>query len=215
MIIHKLLICITAAIPLGFNLSLIVMPYISLHCASSDKRWANSFGKKRTRLHTRCIIHVTMFLCSTKSMHLLMCSLGEVWIEEGWRPDGTAGSGYLLKLRICPYSQSRWCLWQVDGARAGKAEAQDGKGELGWTWPITTPLSLGFRWTLGAMESMGQRDSRRVQLHRGHRAVAPSQYKIDLQSLLHKFLKCHRLLCSPLSANMVSSIIARSLVESP
>lgn len=147
MIIHKLLICITAAIPLGFNLSLIVMPYISLHCASSDKRWANSFGKKRTRLHTRCIIHVTMFLCSTKSMHLLMCSLGEVWIEEGWRPDGTAGSGYLLKLRICPYSQSRWCLWQVDGARAGKAEAQDGKGELGWTWPITTPLSLGFRWT--------------------------------------------------------------------
>lgn len=139
MIIHKLLICITATIPLGFNLSLIVMPYISLHCASSDKRWAKK--KKKTHTPAYPMYNTRDNVSPQHKERLLMCSWGEVWIEEGWRPDGTAGSGYLLKLRICPYSQSRWCLWQVDGARAGKAEAQDGKSALRRAWPITTPLS--------------------------------------------------------------------------
>ncbi len=136
MIIHKLLICITAAISLGFNLSLITMPYISLHCALFTQTEGKPAQQTHVRLYTLCIMYVTMFLHCTKSVHLLMCSLGEVWIEEGWWPDGTAGSGYLLKLRICPCSQSHWCLWQVDGACAGRAEAQDGKSELGRVWPL-------------------------------------------------------------------------------
>lgn len=78
MIIHKLLICITAAVPLGFNSSLIMMPYISLHCALFTQTEGKLARKTHVHLNTLCIMYDTMFLHGTKSVHLLMCSSGEV-----------------------------------------------------------------------------------------------------------------------------------------
>lgn len=54
MIIHKLLICITAAISLGFNLSLIMMPYISLHCALFTQTEGKPAKKTHVLLYTLC-----------------------------------------------------------------------------------------------------------------------------------------------------------------
>lgn len=67
MIIHKPLICITGAIPLGFSLRLIMIACISFHCAQT-------VGKRALQTHvplyTLCIMYVTMFLHATKSVHL-------------------------------------------------------------------------------------------------------------------------------------------------
>lgn len=78
MIIHKLLICITAAIPLGFNLSLIMMPHISLYCALFTQTEGKPTRRAHVHLYALCIMYMTMFLHNTKSVHLLMCSLGKV-----------------------------------------------------------------------------------------------------------------------------------------
>lgn len=89
----------------------------------------------------------------------------------------------------------RWSL-----CRKGRSTGWEGWTGKGLT-TITTPLSgisldrAGILYGHLVLWSQWDRGTKAEFSYTGARAVAPSQYKIDLQSLLHKFLKCHRLLC--------------------
>lgn len=73
MIIHKLLICITAAITPGFNLSLIMMPYISLHCALFTQM------KGRLAWKTRTLVYFMYNVCDNVSALHKECASFDVF----------------------------------------------------------------------------------------------------------------------------------------
>lgn len=202
MIIHKLLICITAAIPLGFNLSLIMMPYISLHCD-----FIHTNGGQTCSENT-CTLEYFMYnVCDNVSARHKERASFDVffgWSVNWGRLAARWDCWIKLPVKTAHLPLQSISLMSVTG-RWSLCRKSWSTGWEEWTGMgltnITNPLSgisldrAGILSGHLVLWSQWDRGTKAEFSYTGARAVAPSQYKIDLQSLLHKFLKCHRLLC--------------------